>query len=158
MYFRCLQYLCVQFFFIIVFADHKKKQDLMTRQLSMEFWVRLSSSVSTTFKHSSANSINRGSSIANFIAFQAFGAESTSLMKSRKFLFFSRSLRLSLFAEWTWKQISYDLLPSMALCWKLLTKLSQFIWIHCVFGCKLENLFSRLLRIRIYSVALCVWI
>lgn len=130
----------------------------MERVQLTTYYDVLVSSVSTTFKHSSANSMNSGSSIANFIAFQAFGAESTSLMKSRKCLFFNKSLRLSLFAEWKKIQNISDLLPSIARCWEFLTKLSQFIWMYCIFGCKLQDLLSRLLRAWIFSVALFVYI
>lgn len=140
------------------FRRASKKQHWWARQLSIEFWVRLLSSVSTTFKHSSANSINSGSSIANFIAFQAFGAESTSFMKSRKCLFFSRSLRLSLFAKWKRIQNISGILLWIVRWWKFLTKLGQFIWMHCIFGCELQDFLSRLLGIYIFSVVVFVHI
>lgn len=77
------------------------------KKISSQHRRQLSSSLellgSTTFKHSSANSMNSGSNIACFIAIHAFGAASTFLMKSRRCLFLSKSFNASLLAEMSWQ-------------------------------------------------------
>lgn len=109
------------------------------------FHLALGSSGSTIFIHSSANSMNSGSSIANFIAFLAFSELSTVRRNSRRWGFLSKSFSVSLLPTKIFRINTIALVYAFE--WKkgffcqekqILTQFSQFLWINGVFGCELQ--------------------